>query len=290
MKQKWVALPGGGGFCIIQALLLSQVDLSDITGFMGTSGGSINSAYLACELPPAELPELYIHFAEEAFKVPFLYRFNALICDHDDNGLNNSLHAIFGERTVRDVNRFKLIIPSIDFLNNRPKVVDNIVDRDDMSLLLWQVVRDSCGAPTFFPIRDISIDGGLWANDPSRAGTDTLKKTKYCAMGELQLLTVGSGYFARTKYAQETLRSWSKWKHNWIKPLANSLTLMNEHATEFSMAAEGLPYYRKYNPVLLQPGWEMNNAKIVKELYAALSSDHALIDEFKRVWDEFMAA
>jgi patatin-like phospholipase/acyl hydrolase len=289
MSQKWVSLPGGGGFCLIQAFLLSQVDLSDVAGYMGTSGGSINGAYLALDMPASELPDRYIEFADAAFHKPFWYRMNIFKCEHDDKGLNNSLQDMFGGTTMGQVSKHMLIIPASDFLDEKPKVFDNLVDRDDRDVELWTIVRDSCGAPTYYPIRDISIDGGLWANDPARAGLDTIKTHRTCPLEDIHLLTVGSGYFARRKYIREQLRDWSRNKLNWIKPLVSrGITGWNEKATHFSVKAEPLGYYQKYNPVVLNPGWEMNDSGVVRELYKQCIADQKLIDEFKRTWEKFM--
>jgi hypothetical protein len=66
------------------------------------------------------------------------------------------------------------LIPAVDLTHGRPFVHRSNIpgDGEDIPVKLWDAVLSSCSAPVYFPPNNVenkylSIDGGLWANNPS---------------------------------------------------------------------------------------------------------------------------
>lgn len=71
-------------------------------------------------------------------------------------------------------------------------------DSSDLSIKLWDAVLSSCSAPVYFPPNKIgdqylSIDGGLWANNPSLVCLTEAIHFFQKGMEEINILSIGTG-------------------------------------------------------------------------------------------------
>lgn len=137
--------------------------------------------------------------------------FRARFCPH---ALQAAFDIGFGDKTLKDVEFTRLIIPSVNLTRGEPHVFRSrhlpkgVHDQD---VKISDVVIAATAAPTYFPHKQIGghdyIDGGVWANDPSLlalAETVRIKnleadrkgeehKERHIHMEDIHLLSIGTG-------------------------------------------------------------------------------------------------
>jgi len=172
--MRLLAIDGGGLAGIIPASALMRIEqqLDDITGgsarlcerfdlIGGTSTGAILAAGLALGLRAEELRQFYLDFGKEIFTKVFLpIRFWH---SYSSAPLEKHLRAVFGEDTTLGSAKLRtriLIVTknvtqgSTWFFTNNPK---SKYFPNNAGLPLWQIVRASSAAPTFFPPQTIAV-------------------------------------------------------------------------------------------------------------------------------------
>jgi len=242
----------GGGLCGLipaECLILMEKQLDDLTGHQlplcdrfdligGTSTGAILAAGLCLGLKAAELRDFYLKFGKGIFtKVFFITR---LWHSYPSEPLERHLKDVFGESTMlgSDNLRTQLLIVAKNatqgatwfFSNNRRgKYFAN-----NAGLPLWQIVRASSAAPTFFPPQKMNvldekgqvhnyefIDGGVSTyNNPSLQvfleATDPQYKNGWPpGTDKLLLLSLGTGFNSITidegKASGYNLLDWARY-------------------------------------------------------------------------------
>jgi patatin-like phospholipase/acyl hydrolase len=150
----------------------------------GTSTGAIIAAALAWGMPVRGIKELYRTLGREMFRRPifprrFWYRYRA-------DTLTSRLKDVFGDATLGDARLRSLLMMVLRNettdspwpLSNATGATFNDRSRPDcnLDLPLWQLVRGSTAAPTYFPAEVIHVggrrlvfaDGGLTSfNNPA---------------------------------------------------------------------------------------------------------------------------
>lgn len=196
--MRLLSIDGGGlkGLIPAEALIAIESQLDALTGrslplsdrfdlIGGTSTGAILAAGLALGLKAADLRDFYLKFGEQIFTKVFLPE--RIWHSYRSGPLEQHLKDVFGEATTlgSDKLRTNILIVSKNvtlgttwfFTNNtKGKYFSN-----NRGLPLWQIVRASSAAPTYFPPRTIAvpdnagrpqesefIDGGVSSyNNPS---------------------------------------------------------------------------------------------------------------------------
>ena len=164
----------------------------------GTSTGGIIAAGLALGRSAEEMNNFYRDYGEQIFsprpkyKAHGLMRFvfpianqvfkwktggdlaSAFRANFCPFALEDAFKAAFREKTLKDVNHTRLVLPSLNLTDGEPHVfrsrhLPKAVHDQDVKIA--EAVIASTAAPTYFPHRRINgkdyVDGGLWANDPS---------------------------------------------------------------------------------------------------------------------------
>ncbi len=242
----------GGGLCGLipaEALILMEKQLDDLTGTQlplcqrfdligGTSTGAILAAGLCLGLKAAQLRDFYLNFGKEIFKkVFFLTRFWH---SYPSRPLEGHLKEVFGENTTlgSDQLHTQLLIVAKNatlgttwfFTNNKKgKYYDT-----NAALPLWQIVRASSAAPTFFPPQKITVpdergqahnyefvDGGVSSyNNPSLQVFLEATDPRYqygwpTGTSQLLLLSLGTGFNSITidegKASGYNLLDWARY-------------------------------------------------------------------------------
>jgi patatin-like phospholipase/acyl hydrolase len=238
--KRLLALDGGGmrGALTLEVLEaledLLREETHDGDGFVlgdwfdyvaGTSTGAIIAACLAWGMPVREIKELYRTLGREMFRKPvlprrFWYRYRA-------DTLTAALKRVFGEATLGDRRLRTLLMMVLQNettdspwpLSNATGARFNDRARPDcnLDLPLWQLVRGSTAAPTYFPAEIIDLgerrlvfaDGGLTSfNNPAfqlflMATLDGYGLRWATGADRLLLVSVGTGYHPN---ADENLR------------------------------------------------------------------------------------
>jgi hypothetical protein len=190
--RKLLALDGGGIRGVLTLEILAAIEdivrtnrnnedavLADCFDYIaGTSTGAIIAAGLSRGMPVSEIRDIYHKHGEEMFDKAFIldrYRFK-----FDSDRLQRLMQTTYGERTTFGDDELKTLLmvmlrnATTDSpwpLSNNPNAIYNDPTRPDCNLKfpLWQLVRASTAAPTYFPPELIKVgehpfvfvDGGV---------------------------------------------------------------------------------------------------------------------------------
>ena len=179
VRSKRLLSIDGGGLCGLipaEALILIEKQLDEITGSQlplcdrfdligGTSTGAILAAGLSLGLKAEQLRDFYLNFGKGIFsKVFFPIRFWH---SYPSEPLEGHLKEVFGENTTLGNSKLRTQILIVSknatlgttwfFTNNRQGKYFNT----NAAIPLWQIVRASSAAPTFFPPQKIKVPDDL---------------------------------------------------------------------------------------------------------------------------------
>ncbi len=199
-RKKILTLDGGGIRGMITVEVLKTIEdllrketggnesfvLADFFDYIsGTSTGAIIATALSLGWPVSKIRDFYIKSGEQMFdKASLLKKFKY---QYEDKELKNMLQKEFGENTTLGSKELKTLLMMVMRnsttdspwpVSNNPHAKYNSRDRDDcnLDLPLWQLVRASTAAPTYFPPEKVRIgkqdfifvDGGITTyNNPS---------------------------------------------------------------------------------------------------------------------------
>lgn len=260
--RRLLAIDGGGLAGLIPAEALIQIEhqLELLTGssrplcehfdlIAGTSTGAILAAGLALGLKATTLRDFYLQFGEEIFTKSWLpLRFWH---SYSSGPLEKHLKKVLGEDTTLGSARLRTQILIVTknvtvghdwFFTNNP---GNKFFKNNAGLPLWQIVRASSAAPTYFPPHTIAvldetgskqhhefIDGGISSyNNPALQVFLEATVTRYgygwpMGVDNLLLLSLGTGFSSATidlgKAAGLTMVDWAKYV---IKEMINDANL-----------------------------------------------------------------
>jgi patatin-like phospholipase/acyl hydrolase len=181
-----LSLDGGGIRGIIQAIILERLEhlhpgfISRIDLFAGTSTGGLVALGLAYGLTPTQLIELYEQLGPVVFSdtvIDDVRDLGTLVgADYQIGPLKDVLDNRFGGIKLGQLER-KVLISAFDLDNEDPqkarrtwkaKFFHNFAGSDsDEDELVVDVGIRTCVAPTYFPIYQGYIDGGVVATNPS---------------------------------------------------------------------------------------------------------------------------
>jgi hypothetical protein len=272
--KRLLSIDGGGlaGLIPAEALIAIETQLDGLTGrslplsdrfdlIGGTSTGAILAAGLALGLRAADLRDFYIKFGKEIFtKVFFTER---LWHDYPGAPLERHLKDVFGEDTTLGSDRLRTNILIVSknatqgttwFFTNNPKGKYFANNRE---LPLWQIVRASSAAPTYFSPQPISvpdasgrpqpyefIDGGISTyNNPSLQvfleATDPQYQFGWpIGTGNLLLVSLGTGFNPITVPAGKA-SGYKLW--NWARYVVKDLMGDANHEQNVLMHLIGQP-------------------------------------------------
>jgi hypothetical protein len=249
--KRLLSIDGGGlaGLIPVESLIAIERQLNAITGqeallcdrfdlIGGTSTGAILAAGLCLGLKAEQLRDFYLDYGQEIFtKVFLLERFWHL---YPSGPLAQHLKDVFGEDTTLGSKKLRTNILIVSknatlgtnwFFTNNPK---GRYTANNAGLPLWQVVRASTAAPTFFPPQSISvpddqghprdfefIDGGVSSyNNPSLQvfleATDPRYRFGWpTGADKLLMISLGTGFSAVTvpagKAGHYNLLDWARY-------------------------------------------------------------------------------
>ena len=208
--KKIVTIDGGGIRGVFAAALIEQMEKAVgksareiFDCFYGTSTGAILAAGLAAGMSAAELKKFYLEKGAKVFeKLPW-YRIieRALYWTYAKEPLEEELKDVFKDKKIFDIEKLLSIqtkdtqTGTVAFFNNFSYTRETHADRN---LPLWQIIRASTAAPTYFgPEANRYIDGGISSyNNPSYAAfIGTTKYLKWpIGTDKLRIYSVGTGY------------------------------------------------------------------------------------------------
>lgn len=293
MPCKILSIDGGGTRGIVPATIIhcmeqdigkKSIELFDV--FAGTSTGSIVATALAAGVDSGELVDLYLNKAKDIFKQSFLDKLSGvdeyLDANYSNKGLKKELERLLGSATLKDLSTSAafgkkgkhLMVCAFDLYpeptsdgnkNYRPDVLYSDYIKDAEKLLV-DVCLMSSAAPTYFPIYNHHIDGGVAMNNPSMAAVafalndqtsdkpvyrhpDGLRKGLAVATRDISLLSLGTGTSNKTFISPTQMKKGNWGKLKWVNYLPDLLTESNVQSTHYYVE-QVLPTknYVRWNP------------------------------------------
>jgi len=249
-KRRILSLDGGGIRGLITSTILSRLDndplisgwLNEVDMIAGTSTGGIIALALAMEKRPDEICRLYECKGDDIFEKDSLNKFidvkNILSAAYSSDSLKEELYQFFGKVKLGELAK-KVAIPTFeldvkyDFDKSKPgdergwkpKIFHNFSGADnDCNYDVADVALYTSSAPTYFPIANGYIDGGVFANNPSNiAIAQAISRNNIpeerVNLEDISLLSIGAG--VTLQYIDEKNADWGG--ANWLSPLLDIL-------------------------------------------------------------------
>jgi uncharacterized protein len=180
--KRILALDGGGILGLISIEVLAQLeamlrterrnpslvlaDYFDLIG--GTSTGAIIATCLAMGMPVDQVRRFYLESGQQMFDKAFLLK--RFYTKYEDDKLIAKLKDALGADTELGTERLRTLLMIVTRnvstdspwpVTNNPRAKYNAPERADCNLRLplWQLVRASTAAPTFFPPEEVHFGG-----------------------------------------------------------------------------------------------------------------------------------
>jgi patatin-like phospholipase/acyl hydrolase len=229
-QKKLLTIDGGGIRGLLALGMLEQIEqqlrqatsnpdllLSDYFDYIsGTSTGAILATALATGMSTAEIRPFYLQCSQEIFKKASISK--RLYFKYQSEAITRILKATFGEATTLGSKTIKTLLmlvmrnASTDspwLMSNNAKALfnDKALPDCNLNLPLWQLIRASTAAPTFFEPECITlgnteflfVDGGVTSyNNPSfqtflMATLEPYKLQWPTGENKMLLVSVGTG-------------------------------------------------------------------------------------------------
>jgi patatin-like phospholipase/acyl hydrolase len=213
-----LSMDGGGIRGIMTAILLQRLEeshpgfLSQIDLFAGTSTGGLLALGLAAGRSPMEMRKLYQESGEKVFADTILDDVRDLGklvgADYSLGPLKRALTEQFGAQRLDSLAK-KVLVSSFDLDNEDPdpalrswkaKFFHNYPGSDsDGDQTIVDVALRTANAPTYFPIYQGFVDGGVVANNPAMCAVAQAvhPETGGQRLEDVVLLSIGTGYNPR---------------------------------------------------------------------------------------------
>ncbi len=269
--KKILACDGGGILGLISVEILAKLEsklraksnnaelvLADYFDFVcGTSTGAIIATCISAGMSMQQIKAFYISSGEQMFEKAFIL--NRLRYAYDDEPLakklrlelnralghsDNDIHATLGDENLRTLLMLVMRNHTTDSpwpISNNPFAKYNQLARKDcnLNLPLWQLVRASTAAPTFFPPEVVTfakdtpneysfifVDGGVTTyNNPAFLAFQMATASPYkvnwkTGVDELLIVSIGTGNAAN---ARPDLSSSDLWLMDHAKNIPSAL-------------------------------------------------------------------
>lgn len=203
--MKMLSIDGGGIRGVLAISILKAIEeetnrpIADMFEVIaGTSTGSIVAASIALNISMDNILESYKTYGEKIFvRQAKVGLFKSV---YNDRYLRRLLKKVFGEKTLGDIEK-PLLIPAVDITHGKPFIHRSNYghgENGDLSIKVWDAVLSSCSAPVYFPPNNVenrylSIDGGLWANNPSLVCITDAVHYFNASLADINIISIGTG-------------------------------------------------------------------------------------------------
>lgn len=203
--MKMLSIDGGGIRGVFAISILQAIEKETkrpiaemVDCLAGTSTGAIIAASIALNISMDQILESYKYYGKKIFvRQAKVGLFKSV---YTDRYLRRLLRKAFGERVLADIKK-PLLIPAVDITHGKPFIHRSNYghsETGDLSIKVWDAVLSSCSAPVYFPPNNVdnrylSIDGGLWANNPSLVCITEAVHYFNTKLADINILSVGTG-------------------------------------------------------------------------------------------------
>lgn len=266
-----LSMDGGGIRGLLSIILIQRLEsahpgfLDQIDLLAGTSTGGILALGLAHGLSPQRIRDLYESRGRRVFADTIfddVKDLGKLVgADYDLGPLKEELAKEFGEHTLGELDK-KVLITTFDLDNQpenplkirtwKPKLFHNFSNADpDAQELIVDVALRTSAAPTFFPIYQGYIDGGVVATNPSvNALAQALHpETGSRKLNDLVLLSIGTGINPRYLSQQDSDWGLAQWAPHLVGLMLEGGAGLADYQSRQILGQR----YMRINPVLPVP-------------------------------------
>eukprot|EP01116_Phalansterium_solitarium_P025298 TRINITY_DN9599_c0_g1_i1.p1 TRINITY_DN9599_c0_g1~~TRINITY_DN9599_c0_g1_i1.p1 ORF type:complete len:482 (+),score=89.54 TRINITY_DN9599_c0_g1_i1:91-1536(+) len=277
-----LSLDGGGVRAVLQSIILKRLMaespglLDQIDMFAGTSAGAITATALATGLMPDDVLSMWQGLASKVFSERFLTRMarldNCIGAPYSNVPLRQALEERFGTRTLADVNR-RLFIPSFkldtlvgpDGTQRRwgPTFFHNLDGSQSADHTLVDVLLRTSAAPTYFPIYQGYIDGGVFANNPAMSAV-VAALSSGVALQDIVVLSISTGYRPKSINAHQIGNgNWGL--YDWGFQIVDLLFDSSVECTDYQVLSLLGDRYQRIDP-LLPVNYGLDQASAIPQL------------------------
>lgn len=266
-----LSLDGGGIRGVLSVRLLERLEqahpgfLSRVDLVAGTSTGGIMALGLAAGLTPTEVRQLYEESAKRVFADSIWDDIRDLGkltgADYSNEPLKQSILERIGDITLGDLPK-RVLISSFDLDNEpqtpnalrtwKPKFFHNFPGEDsDADQKVVDVALRTSAAPTYFPIYQGYIDGGVIANNPSMCALAQAlhPETGAQKLRQVTLLSIGTGINPR--FIPERDADWGL--AQWARPMISLMIEGGVGLADYQCRQVLGKRYLRINPTLPAP-------------------------------------
>jgi patatin-like phospholipase/acyl hydrolase len=263
-----LTLDGGGIRGLLTAILLQRLEtarpglLAQVDLFAGASTGGIIALGLAAGRTPAQARELYEQRGRQVFADSRWDNWrdlgHAVHAQYSNAPLRRVLTAEFGTMTLADLPH-RVLIATFDLENDpnhppqmrtwKPKFFHNFPGHDsDGHEKVVDVAMRTSAAPSYFPVYQGYIDGGVVAGNPSMTALAQALEpsTGGQNLADLTLLSIGTGRNCRSLPGQDSDWGWAQWAPHIINLVLDGTSGIADYECRQLLGSR----YHRLNPYL----------------------------------------
>ncbi len=270
-RYRILSFDGGGIRGLLTATLLERLEAArpDLMAradlFAGVSTGGIIALAMAAGLPPSTVVDLYESKAGVVFADSILDDIRDLGrltgAEYSNENLKRELTKHFGDKTLGDLPK-KVVIASFDLDNEasgpgrvrswKPKFFHNFPGPGtDAGERVLDVALRTSAAPTYFPVYQGYVDGGVATNNPSMCGLAQAidAGTGGQQLEDIVMLSFGTGFNPRYLAGEES--DWGLLQ--WARPILDIILDGSVGVADYQCARLLGARYHRLNPALAAP-------------------------------------
>ena len=244
-----LSLDGGGIRSIISCAILERIVdhnpnfLSEVDFIIGTSAGGILALLLSSGYPPSECTKILKSSMPHIFGADPKRIMNPFRAKYCDKAKEEILKYYFHDRTMGSLDKACAVVsfrvdgePSFThaFFRKRgwrPAVFSNLpatengLVKPDLGLEVWEAGMRTSAAPTYFPIFQGYVDGGVVANNPAVLGvTKSIVHYPGLNPNNVFVLSIGTGCWPSDESLQLGINGEFDWGlRQWVPHLLDLL-------------------------------------------------------------------
>lgn len=288
MTYRILSMDGGGIRGILTVRILERLEaavpglMASIDLFAGTSTGGLLTCGLAYGMNPTEIRKLYEDCASAIFADTLLDNIkdlgNLIGAQYSVQPLKDVLVKRFGDLTLAELPK-KVLISAFDLDNEaaapalrtwKMKFFHNYPgpDSDGGELVVDVAIRTSV-APTYFPIYQGYIDGGVAAGNPAMCALAQAlhRSTGGQRLEDVVLLSVGTG--VNPHYIQSKNGDWGL--INWAPHIVTIMLEGSAGLAHYQCRQVMEAQYHRIDPILPRP-IDMDQIRFIPELLSVAES------------------